>query len=180
MKRTWIALLFTAYACGACTRPANEGPARARALNQDAIKALGRTVPEPNYNQSYWLKQHDANTPEWQEAKRLCQQTVLGNYPNCLPVNDLVQADQRKKAQEGEKATTKNEEMFRRGYQYDFARKSWLPFQELMSAGCVSEPAYPNDQRRIGFSTWKCPPGTTVPNGIPDLQFEGEEERATE
>jgi hypothetical protein len=96
-------------------------------VNQDAIKALGSTVPEPNYDRSYWLKQHDANTPQWQQAKRLCEQTVLTNYPNCLPVNDIIQVDQRMKATQADKAVAKNDEMFKRGYQYDFARNDGCP-----------------------------------------------------
>jgi hypothetical protein len=149
------------------------------ATNQNAIKALGSTIPASRFDESYWQKEHDANMPGWLEAKRLCGQTVLANYPNCLPVNDIVQADQRKKAEAGNKATAKNEEMFRRGYQYDFARKLWLPFRPMMAAGCVSVPAYPNDLHRIGFSTWKCPAGAVLPQGIHDEKFSEEEESAT-
>jgi hypothetical protein len=147
--------------------------------NQNAIKALGSTIPASLFDRTYWQRQHDANTPEWLEAKRLCGETVLANYPNCLPVNDIVQTDQRKKAEAGEKAAAKNDEMFRRGYQYDFARKLWLPFRPMMAAGCISVPAYPNDLRRIGFSTWKCPTGTALPQGVPDEKFREEEENAT-
>jgi len=149
------------------------------ATNPNAIQALGSTVPTSRFDRSYWQKERDANTPEWREAKRLCEQTVLANYPNCLPVNDIVQADQRKKAEAANKAAAKNEEMFRRGYQYDFARKLWLPLRPMMAAGCVSVPAYPNDLHRIGFSTWKCPVGAVLPQGIHDEKFSEEEESAT-
>jgi len=175
MRKT-IAIALAALAFAACRPRAGGGPA----INRDAIKALGSAAPEPEFDRDYWRKQHDANSAEWREAKRLCEQTVLANYPNCLPVNDIVQADQKKKAEEGNKAAAKNDEMFRRGYQYDFVRKEWLPFRQLMAAGCVSLPAYPNDQRRIAFTTWKCPKDTSIPTGIPDPAFSKEEEDATD
>jgi len=153
---------------------------RARtATNQNAIKALGSTIPASRFDKSYWQKEHDANMRAWLEAKRLCGQTVLANYPNCLPVNDIVQADQRKKAEAGNKAAAKIEEMARRGYLYDYARKLWMPAIKMQSAGCLSVPAYPNDSDRIGFSTWNCPAGTVLPQGIPDEKFSEEEESAT-
>ena len=176
MNRRWIVILIAACTLLACKRPAREIPES----SLDAIKALGSTVPSTRFDQKFWQRERNANSSAWIEAKRLCEQTVLANYPNCLSVNDIEQADQRKKAEEGEKAVAKNDEMFRRGYQYDFLRKSWLPFRQLMAAGCVSVPAYPNDQRRIGFSTWKCPQDTTIPRGISDPQFNEEEERATD
>lgn len=180
MKRSWIVILLAACVCAACKRPSGETPAPMPAANQDAIKALGSTVPELNYGRSYWLKQHDANTLEWQEAKRLCQHTVLANYPNCLPVNDIVQADQRKKAEAGNKAAAKIEEMGRRGYGYDYQRKEWLPDHNMLAAGCTSVPACPSNPVRIGFYTWQCPAGKTIPKGIPDSDFSKEEERATD
>jgi hypothetical protein len=149
------------------------------ATDQIAIQALGSTVSASQFDRSYWQRQHDANTAEWLQAKRLCEQTVLTNYPNCLPINDIVQTDQKKRAKQADMAVAKNDEMFRRGYQFDFARKLWLPFRPMMAAGCVSVPTYPNDLRRIGFSTWKCPTGTALPQGIPDEKFREEEENAT-
>jgi hypothetical protein len=149
-------------------------------VNQDAIKALGSTVPEPDYDRSYWLKQHDTNTPEWQEAKRLCKETVLANYPNCLVVNDIVQADQRTRAEAGNKAAAKIEEMGRRGYGYDYRRKAWFPDRDMLAAGCTSVPAYPGNPARVGFYTWQCPAGTALPKGIHDPHFSKEEERATD
>jgi hypothetical protein len=154
---------------------------RARtATNQNAIQALGSSVPASRFDKSYWQKEYDTSTPEWLLAKRLCEQTVLANYPNCLPVKDIAQSDQQKKADQADIAVVKNDEMFRRGYQYDFPRKLWLPFRPMMAAGCVSVPAYPNDLRRIGFSTWKCPTGTALPQGVPDERFSEEEENATD
>ena len=149
------------------------------ATNQNAIHALGSAVPASQFDRRYWQGQHDTNTPEWLLAKRLCEQTVLANYPNCLPVNEIVQIDQRNKAEAGDKATAKIEEMARRGYLYDYARKLWMPAIKMQSAGCLPVPAYPNDPRRIGFSTWKCTEGTAFPKGIPDEQFSEEEENAT-
>jgi hypothetical protein len=175
MKKT-VGIALAALALAAC----KPRPGAAPTVNQDAIKALGGAVPEPDYDRAYWLKRHDASTPEWQEAKRLCGQTVLANYPNCLPVNDIVQADQKKQAEAGNRAAAKNEEMLRRGYLYDFARKVWLQATAIQSAGCIPVPAYPSDPNRIGFSTWKCPAGVAIPKGIPDPNFRKEEENATD
>jgi hypothetical protein len=139
------------------------------ATNLNAIKALGSTIPASLFDRSYWQRQHDANTPEWLEAKRLCGETVLANYPNCLPVNDIVQTDQRNKAEAGDKAAAKIEEMARHGYQYDDVREAWLPFREMQAAGCTY--SYP----KLGQSTWQCPPDTAIPEGIPDPTFGTEE-----
>jgi hypothetical protein len=166
MKKT-VAIALTALALAECKPRHGAAPA----VNQDAIKALGSTVPEPSFDRAYWLKRHDAGTPEWREAKRLCGQTVLANYPNCLPVNDIVQADQRKKAEEGNRATAKNDEMFGRGYQYDFVRKEWLPFRAMDAAGCTT--IYPRNLKPGSF-TWQCPAGTSIPKGIPDPNFSKE------
>ncbi len=163
MKKT-AAIALAALAFAACRPRAGGGPA----INRKAIKALGGAVPEPNFDRAYWLKQHDANTPEWREAKRLCGQTVLANYPNCLPVNDILQADQKKQAEAANRAAAKIEEMFRRGYQYDDVRKEWLPFREMQAAGCTY--SYP----KIGETTWQCPPGTSIPKGISDPNFSKE------
>lgn len=160
MKKT-VAVALAALALAAC----KPRPGAAPALNQDAIKALGGTVPDPGFDRVYWQKQHDADSAEWREAKRLCGQTVLANYPNCIPVNDIVQADQKKQAEAGNRAAAKIEEMFRRGYQYDDLRKEWLPFREMQAAGCTY--SYP----QVGETTWQCPPGTSIPKGIRDPDF---------
>jgi hypothetical protein len=164
VKRVWIAILLAALACGACKRPPNEGPVPGPAVNQNAIKALGSTVPAPNYDQSYWLKQHDANSPEWQEAKRLCEQTVLASYPNCLPVNDIFQTDQREKAIAAQQAAAKIEEMGRHGYDYDEVRKAWMPTRKMLAAGCTTV-------FQGAAQTWQCPQGAELPQGIPDPDF---------
>ncbi len=163
MRKT-IAIALAALAFAACRPRAGGGPA----INRDAIKALGSAVPEPEFDRGYWRRQHDANSAEWREAKRLCEETVLANYPNCLPVNDIVQADQKKKAEEGNKAAAKNDEMGRRGFGYDYSRRTWLPFSEMQAAGCTM--VYP----RVGQMTWQCPPGTTIPKGIYDPNFSKE------
>ena len=123
------------------------------AINQNAIKALGSTIPASRFDKSYWQKEHDANTPAWLEAKRLCGQTVLANYPNCLPVNDIVEPDQRSDAEHAAKTRTKSEQMFQRGYQYDYLRKSWLPIREMQLAACRYTDAYPNDLTKVGIET---------------------------
>lgn len=160
MKKT-VAIALAALALAAC----KPRPGAAPAVNQDAIKALGGAVPEPDYDRAYWSKQHDANTAEWREAKRLCGHTVLADYPNCLPINDILQAYQKKQAEAGNKAAAKNDEMFRRGYQYDFVRKKWLPYHEMQAAGCIY--TYPE----VGRMTWQCPSGFAVPTGISDAEF---------
>jgi hypothetical protein len=137
--------------------------------SQQAIKVLGSIVPAPQFDRNYWRRERDANSSAWGEAKRLCEETVLTNYPNCLPINDIVEADQRKNADAGNRAAEKIEEMFRRGYQFDDVRKAWLPFRELQAAGCTY--SYP----RAGATTWQCPPGTAIPQGIPDPNFGREE-----
>ena len=145
---------------------------RARtATNQNAIKALGSINPASRFDKSYWQKEHDANTPAWLEAKRLCGQTALANYPNCLPVSDIVEADQRSDAEYAAKTRAKSEQMFQRGYQYDYLRKSWLPIREMQLAACLYTDASPNDLTEVGIETWQCPSGTVIPKGIPDPRF---------
>ncbi|MBV8136058.1 MAG: hypothetical protein JO121_10565 [Deltaproteobacteria bacterium] len=169
MKKSFtIALAALAFA--ACKPRAGEAPA----MNQNAIKALGGTVPTKQFDRNFWQREHDTNSSTWQEAKRLCGQTVLADYPNCVPVTDILRADQTKKAQIAKTLDVLRQEMFGRGYEYDAVRKAWLPFREMYVKGCVYSPAFSNDPTEIG-STWKCPSGTTVPTGISDEKF-GEEQ----
>jgi hypothetical protein len=165
--RNSLAIAFAVLTFAACKPRLGESPAK----SQDAIKALGSTVPATQFDRTFWQREHDANSSTWNEAKRLCGQTVLANYPNCLPVNDIVQVDQRKRAEEGKRAASKNDEMFRRGYQYDFVRKEWLPFREMDAAGCTT--IYPS-HLKPGSPTWHCPPGAVIPKGIPDPNFSSE------
>ncbi len=164
-KSLAIALAVTVLA--ACKPRPGESPAK----SQEAITALGSTIPTTQFDRTFWQREHDANTSAWREAKRLCGQTVLANYPNCLSVNDIMRADQRKKAEEGNRAAAKNDEMFHRGYQYDFVRKEWLPFREMDAAGCTTN--YPS-YLKPGSSTWQCPSGAVIPKGIPDPNFSSE------
>ncbi len=166
MNRRLVAILIAACTLLACKRPARE----TSETNRDAIKALGSTVPATQFDREFWQREHDADSPEWREAKRLCEQTVLGTYPNCLPVNDIVQAEQRMKAAQADKEVAKSDQMFKRGYQYDFNRKEWLPYHEMQSAGCIY--AYP----KPGRMTWQCPIGVAIPQGIPDADFAKEGE----
>jgi hypothetical protein len=166
MNKVLLPMLLASCAFAACKPRGGELPGPPTPGSQrDAIKALGSTVPESDFNGGYWQKQHDTNTSQWQEAKRLCEQTVLANYPNCLPIRDIVAVDQRRKAAEAGRAITKNDDMFRRGYEYDFGRKEWLPYHEMQAAGCVY--SYP----KIGQMTWECPSGIAIPEGIPDTSF---------
>lgn len=174
MKRGWIVILVVGCALVGCNRPSERTPKPVA----DAIKALGSTVPATQFDRTFWQRQHDANSSAWIEADRLCGQTVLANYPNCLPVNDILETDQKKKAETGHEAALKIEAMSRRGYQYDFIRKEWLPYQQMQAAGCWYADAYPNNPKRIK-SFWKCPAGVVIPKGIPDPDFNKEEEDAT-
>lgn len=170
MKETWIAILLASCALVACRQPASETPQS----DKDAIKVLGSTIPATQFDHSFWQREHDASSSVWLEAKRLCGQTVLADYPNCLPVTDILRADQTKKAQLAKTLDATRQEMFARGYEYDAVRKEWLPFRELYVKGCIYSPSFPNEPKKIG-STWKCPSGTTVPTGILDEKF-GEEQ----
>jgi hypothetical protein len=143
MKKSLAIALATLMFAGCHSRPSEPQPA-----SQDALKALGSTVPATQFDRSFWQRQHDANSSAWSEAKRLCEQTMLANYPNCLPVNDIVQADQQKKATEADKAIAKSNEMFKRGYQYDFVRKEWLPYHEMLAQGCIY--SYPTPGKMTG------------------------------
>jgi len=175
MKKRLVILLAALIFAACYSRPNEPPPA-----SQDALKELGGTMPSTQFDRSFWQREHDANSSAWSEAKRLCEQTMLANYPNCLPVNDIMQADQQRKAEVGDKAAAKIEEMGRRGYGYDYRRKLWLPDGAMLAAGCASAPAYPGNSRRIGFYTWQCPAGASIPEGIPDPEFSKEEENATD
>jgi hypothetical protein len=149
------------------------------ATSQNAIEALGSTVPSSRFDRTFWQHEHDANSSAWNDAKRLCGQTVLANYPNCLSVNDILQADQKKKAEAGRKAALRMEEMLRRGYQYDFIRKEWMPYHQMQSAGCWYADSNSNNSTRMQ-SFWQCPAGIPIPKGIPDPEFSKEEKDATD
>jgi hypothetical protein len=170
MRKASAALLM------ACTLTACESHS---AANQNAIQALGSTVPASRFDRRYWQREHDTNPREWLLAKQLCEQTVLATYPNCLPVNDIVQIDHRNKADAGNRAAQKIGEMGRLGYGYDYVRKEWLLDRDMLTADCRSVPAYSENPARSGFYTWQCPAGETIPKGIPDLNFSKEEEDAT-
>ncbi len=165
MKKRWIAGLLFTFALAACKTWRQESPPPNSSVKEDPIEALGSAMPALRYDRSYWQKQHDAKTPEWEQAKRLCGQTILANYPNCIPINDIVQTDMQKRGEAGLKARAKNEQMFRRGYEYDYARREWFPFRKMESAGCTT--AYP----KVGQMTWQCAPGTIIPQGITDPNF---------
>jgi hypothetical protein len=168
MIRTTVAIVLAVFALSACKPHYGEAPATHDSMNQEASTALGSTVPVSQFDRGYWQRLHDTETPEWREAKRLCEQTILENYPNCLPVNDILQADREKEAEISSTARAKNEEMYRRGYQFDDVRKQWLPFHEMQAAGCTY--SYP----KIGQMTWQCPLGTVLPLGIPDQKLTDE------
>src|SRR5215467_9384569 len=67
-------------------------------------QSTGQYGSVTQFDRTFWQREHDANSSAWIEAKRLCRRTVLANYPNCLPVNDIIQTEQRKRAEAGNKA----------------------------------------------------------------------------
>ena len=105
--RTSLAIAFVVVMFAACKQHSSGSSA----TGQDAIKALGSMVPSTQFDRTFWQREHDANSSAWIEAKRLCRRTVLANYPNCLPVNDIIQTEQRKRAEAGNKAAAQIEEM---------------------------------------------------------------------
>ena len=67
--------------------------------------------------------------------------------------------------------------MFRRGYEYDYYAKLWLPMSDMQPAGCLYTDAYPSDLTKIGIAHGNVPSGTTIPKGIPDPDFSEEESK---
>ena len=44
-----------------------------------ALKALGSTVPAPEYGREFWQPQHDQNTDAWRQAVKICSEAILAN-----------------------------------------------------------------------------------------------------
>lgn len=123
-----------------------------------ALAALGSTVPVPEYGYKFWQGQHDQNTDAWREAVKLCSESILANYPNCLPINEIVPADTQKQAAKQSEKTKHEREMWARGYDYDKNRKLWFPFQSMISAGC----SYSGEP---GARVFDCPAAAKLPKG---------------
>ena len=157
-----------------CHPRSSEG--RQLGRSQDAIKALGSTVPSTQFDRSFWQHQHDANSPAWSEAKRLCEQTVLANYPNCLPVNDIVQADQQKKAEAGNKAAEpRSKKCSGDGYRVRRRPQSVAAYRATCRPLDASIRAYPKI-RQDRMLHGNAQQAASIPKGIPDPKFQSREE----
>lgn len=120
-----------------------------------ALKALGSTVPVPEYGHKFWQGQHDQNTDAWREAVKLCSESILANYPNCLPINEIVQADK-------EVAAHHAGALIARGYQYDALRHRWFNQQQMEALGCRYHPRFDLGSNQGRFD---CPPYVSLPQG---------------
>jgi len=120
-----------------------------------ALKALGSTMPAPEYGREFWQPQHDQNTDAWRQAVKLCSESILANYPNCLPVTAIVQTDREVEARHAGA-------LIARGYQYDALRHRWFNQQQMEALGCRYHPRFdlgPNQGR------FDCPPYVSLPQG---------------
>jgi len=81
-----------------------------------ALKALGNTVPAPEYGREFWQRQHDQKSDAWQQAVKICSESILASYPNCMPVNAIFQADAELRATQQSEKTKHAREMWTRGY----------------------------------------------------------------
>jgi hypothetical protein len=129
-----------------------------------ALRALGSTVPVPEYGHKFWQGQHDQNTDAWRQAVKICSESILANYPNCLPINEIVQADTQKRAAKERQKNAHFDEMTRRGYDFDTARGLWFRETEMVARKCYYMPLNPNDPADLR-STFQCPAGTQLPKG---------------
>lgn len=123
-----------------------------------ALKALGSTVPAPEYGEEFWQRQHDQNSNAWRQAAKLCSESILAKYPNCLPVTAIVQADAQKQRVKRLAATKHERDMWARGYDYDKNRQLWFPLQAMIAAGC----SYSGEP---GARVFECPPDAKLPKG---------------
>jgi hypothetical protein len=133
----------------------NRSPCVQTSDTDAALKALGNTVPAPEYGREFWQKQHDQKNDTWQQADKLCRESILANYPNCLPVTEIVQADK-------ERETRHTGEMISRGYQYDALRRRWFSQQQMEALGCKYHPRF---DLGVDQGRFDCPPYVSLPQG---------------
>lgn len=129
-----------------------------------ALKSLGSTMPAPEYGREFWQRQHDQKSDAWQQAAKLCSESILENYPNCVPVNAIVQADAEKRAAAERQKNVHFNEMTQRGYDYDAARGLWFREADMVARKCYYKPLNPNDPQDFR-STFQCPAGSKLPEG---------------
>ena len=149
----WISacLLIGALPLAAC----NRSP-RVHTTDTDAaLKALGSTVPAPEYGPEFWQRQHDQKSDGWQQAVRLCSDSILLSYPNCVPVTAIIQGDKESEARHAG-------EMLSRGYVHDVLRHRWFNRQQMEAVGCKYHPRFDlgTDQGRFD-----CPASASLPQG---------------
>jgi hypothetical protein len=128
------------------------------APGDDALKALGGTTPAPQYGEDFWRQQRDAGSAAWRQAKRICDESLLSSYPNCLPVLAIIQADKKSRVAKELQNTKHAREMWARDYDYDKDRKLWFPVEQMIAAGC----SYSGEP---GNRVFHCPPGAKLPQG---------------
>jgi hypothetical protein len=121
-------------------------------------------VPAPEYGREFWQGQHDQNTDAWGQAVKICSESILANYPNCLPVEKIVQAEAQKQAAHERQKNAHFDEMTRRGYDFDAARGLWFRESEMITRRCVYTRLSPSSLTDFS-ATFKCPPGTRLPEG---------------
>jgi hypothetical protein len=129
-----------------------------------ALKALGSTVPAPEYGHDFWRLEHDENSEAWRQAVKLCSESILANYPNCLPVTAIVQEDAQKQAAKEREKNAHFDEMMARGFDYDAARGLWYRESDMISRRCVYTRLSP-DSLTDFKATFQCPAGTKLPKG---------------
>ena len=152
----WISMCLVVgpLSLAACNRP----PWVQTSDTDEALKSLGSTVPAPEYGRDFWQRQHDQNSNAWQQAVKLCSESILAGYPNCLPVKEIVEKEIERAATQQSQKTEHAREMWKRGYDYDLNRKLWFPFDGMMAAGC----SYSGEP---GERVFDCPPNAKLPNG---------------
>jgi hypothetical protein len=130
----------------------------------EALKSLGSTVPAPEYGRDFWQRQHDQNSNAWQQAAKVCSESILQNYPNCMSVNEIIQMDVGKQAEAERKKNGHSDEMTERGFEYDAVRGLWFRETDMITLRCIYTRLSPNSLADFR-ATFQCPPGTKLPDG---------------
>jgi hypothetical protein len=130
----------------------------------DALKALGSTTPAPQYGEDFWREQRAAGGAAWRRAKRICAESLLSTYPNCLPVIDLAKTDQGKAAAAADQSNAHFNEMNERGFTYDSVRGLYFRDSDMVSRRCHYTLLSPNSTTDLR-GTFECPPGAKLPQG---------------
>ena len=155
-----MCLMVGPLALAACNRPPWVQPNDTDA----ALKSLGSTVPAPEYGRDFWQRQHDQNSDAWQQAVKLCSESILASYPNCASVNEIVQMDADKQATAERQRNAHSNEMMQRGFDFDAARGLWFREADMVARRCYYMPLNPKDSADHR-STFQCPQGTQLPEG---------------